>query len=289
MLEERLSNTYNQHSIGGYNLPPQRPASTIYPSTASGPTGATSTAESFYTGNPQQEPYGRPQSTLSYAPAQQYQQYDNRAAAYGRPEQREETFAQNHPQQQPMQIQRTGSWQDSSQQPVQYATQQPGFTAENTSLQHQAPPNPNSQPTQSHVQVEPMATPTDSNAAFYYGNPAAPSQPQPVPDQHISYPQQSPQQYKNTVLPQQAVSPQLSLRQLHQPEEQYVAPQQQYAPPSQPVSQQPAYWQPQQTGPRPQSWQAPGSTHNGYTQDSFPSAPQHTIQPKIVEESLIDL
>merc|ERR1712230_35318 len=57
MLEERLSNTYNQHSVSGYNLPSQRPASTMYPSIASNMPSTAGGAENYYTGNAPQEPY----------------------------------------------------------------------------------------------------------------------------------------------------------------------------------------------------------------------------------------
>src|ERR1700683_4780095 len=100
MLEERLSNTYSQHTIGGYNLPPQRQASTMYPSISANVPAGAGTAESFYTGNSQQEAYGRPQSTYAAygAPPQQYQQYDRRASMAGpgfpAHEQRSEPFNQ---------------------------------------------------------------------------------------------------------------------------------------------------------------------------------------------------
>lgn len=281
MLEERLSDTYNQHSIGGYNLPPQRPASTMYPSLAS--TAVPGTAENYYTGN-QQEPYARPQSTYSYPP-QQYQQYDNRASAIssGYPDQRSDPYNQ-YASQSPMQPQRTGSLgPDPS---VQYAPQA-------APLMH-AP----SQPPLLDGPLAPLASPSaDPNAAFYYGNPA-PAQPSSEPTQPQYPAAQSPQQYQTTI--QQPVSPVQSIRQPQQNQQHFAASQQatsqpppqpqQYVPPQQaaPVSQQAPYWQ-QSAAPQP--WQNPGQTYSGYTQESFPSAPQHVIQPQkvMVEESLIDL
>src|SRR5271168_3011042 len=80
MLEERLSNTYNQHTVG-YNLPPQRPTSTMYPSISSNVSNGAGGAESFYTGNAQQEPYGPPQSTYPHVlPQRQYPQYNRRSS-----------------------------------------------------------------------------------------------------------------------------------------------------------------------------------------------------------------
>src|ERR1700733_13308935 len=79
MLEERLSNTYNQHTIGGYNLPPQRPTSSIYPSIASSTPAASGAAENFYTGS-QTEQYGRPQSTFYPSSQTQNQEYNRRTS-----------------------------------------------------------------------------------------------------------------------------------------------------------------------------------------------------------------
>jgi hepatocyte growth factor-regulated tyrosine kinase substrate len=327
MLEERLSNTYSQHTIGGYNLPPQRPASTMYPSIASNGPAATGTAESFYTGNGQPEAYGRPQSTYAAygAPPQQYQQYDNRRASIASPglpasQQPSEPYnqypPQQAPQQKPAQSQRTVSWQTPDPAAPQYASQAPSYPPENapptqqqaappTNPQQQAPPmNAPSQPPASYGPSEPVMTPSaDPNAAFYYNNAAPVPQTQQAPEPNSQqYPpaHQSPQQYHTTI--PQPVSPQMYARQPQKPQEQYAPPpQQQVAPPQQAPAQQQAhppqqqrqqasYWPPQQVPQQvpQQQWQAPPQTYTGYTQDSFPSAPHHTPQVK-VEESLIDL
>lgn len=289
MLEYRLSNTYNQHSIGGYNLPSQRSTSTMYPSLASN--AAPGTAENYYTGN-QQEPYARPQSTYSYPP-QQFQQYDNRAPVThsGYPEQRNDVYSQHVPQPS-MQPQRTGSMVP---EPItQYAPQAA------------SPMHAPSQPPLLDGPLAPLASPSaDPNAAFYYGNPAqaAPSAEQP----QYAPAQQSPQQYHTTI--PQPVSPVQAVRQPHQNQQQFASPQQtlatlpqqppqQYMPPpqqpapvpqQQPQAQQAPYWQQQSAAPQP--WQNSGQTYSGYTQESFPSTPQHVIQQKVpvMEESLIDL
>jgi growth factor-regulated tyrosine kinase substrate len=316
MLEERLSNTYNQHSIGGYNLPPQRPTSTMYPSIASNPS-APGAVENFYTGNAQHEPYPRPQSTFS-PPNQQYQQYDIRAPAaspgYGRPEQRNDHYIQYSTQQQGVQPQISGSWQP-SEPPTQFVPQQGHQAAPAMTVPTQATATINapSQPPHMDAPPESMTTPlADPSAAFYYGNPAPPQAlpPQSSTEQNQSpYPSahQSPQQYHNAP-PKQPSSPQQVTHQSQQPQQQYIPqnqqsappsqhqPQQQYAPPQQhpplPQSQPPpqtVYWQGQPQNASSPPWQKPDSTYNGYTQDSFPSAPQHSIQPKVMEESLIDL
>jgi len=321
MLEERLSNTYSQHTIGGYNLPPQRPASTMYPSISSNVPSGAGTAESFYTGNSQQEAYGRPQSTYAYgAPPQQYQQYDRRASVaspgFAAPEQRNETYnqypSQQTPKQKPPQPQRTVSWQTPDVTSTPYASQAQVYPPENApqpqqqvppsiNPQQQAPPpiNAPSQPPTNFGPSEPAMTPSaDPNAAFYYNTPAPGSQiPQaqePNPQQYPP-PHQSPQQYHTTI--PQPVSPQQYVRQPQKPQEQYAPPPQQQAPPPQQTlppqhqPQQASYWpaQQQQQQASQQPWQTPTSTYTGYTQESFPSAPNHTPQAKVVEESLIDL
>ncbi|KAL5318994.1 hypothetical protein ACEPPN_014062 [Leptodophora sp. 'Broadleaf-Isolate-01'] len=318
MLEERLSNTYNQHSISGYNLPSQRPASTIYPSIASNLPSTAGGAENYYTGNAPQEPYARPQSTYSYGqPQQQYQQYNNRASVAGYPgqEQRQEGYGQYPPQQQPVQPQRTGSWQPSDPSTT-YASQQPSYPPDSAPPQQAPPTNappqtPMSVPSQpptsyapptnappqtpmSYGPSEPAVSPAaDPNAAFYYNTPGQ-APPQQAPEQQqpqYAQPQQSPQQYQSTV--QQPVSPLQATRQPQKPQEQYAPPPQQqapqqYAPPPQQPQQAP-YWQAQQQAPAQQKpWQPAGPTYGGYTQDSFPSAPHHAPQPK-VEEALIEL
>ncbi|TVY93265.1 Vacuolar protein sorting-associated protein [Lachnellula willkommii] len=288
MLEDRLSNTYNQHTIGGYNLPAQRPASTMYPALSSnGPNGA-GQAESFYTGNAPQESYGRPQSTYSYPPQQSQSSYaSDSGPSYPNPQQRSDSY-NPYAQQQPPQTQATP-----------YASQQPSYAPDsvpqhqpipsmNAPPQSQAPPmNTPSQPASNYAPSESAVTPSaDPNAAFYYNNtPQAPLA-QPVPEQnHSQYPPvQSPQQFHTTAPQAQPQSPQQFTQQPQKPQEHHAPP------PQQQPAQQAPYWQsqPQSSAPA-QAWQAPGSTYGGYTQESFPSAPHHAPQQKIMEESLIDL
>jgi hepatocyte growth factor-regulated tyrosine kinase substrate len=143
-----------------------------------------------------------------------------------------------------------------------------------------------------------MTPSADPNAAFYFNNTAqAPPQEQNLPQYpynnatQVPPPQQAPEQnqpqYPPTQSPQQyhSVPPQQTSPQQfnHQPVKQQTAPPPQHAPPPQ---QQAPYWQNQ---PPQQTWQAPGQTYSGYTQESFPSAPHHAPQQKVMEESLIDL
>lgn len=271
MLEERLSNTYNQHSIGGYTLPQQGAAPSMYPSITSNAPNGNGGAESFYTGNAQGESYARPQSTYSYPPGQQqHPVYGKRASVsdinYPTLDQRNENFAQQQGHQ--IQQQHTGNWQTGDF-AHQYATQPSPYSPQQ---QHQPPVKAQAPP---GAPLEPInKASTDPNTAAYYRS-AAPHQPQPSLDQVESqYPVQSPTQYPHAPPPQQ-FTPQSSNTQ----EPSYSTPQH------------PPYWQPQQQAPAPQqqSWPAPTSNYNGYSQDSFPSAPQHTPQAKVMEESLIDL
>jgi hepatocyte growth factor-regulated tyrosine kinase substrate len=315
MLEERLSNTYSQHTISGYNLAGQRHSLNIYPSIpsniASGPGGA----ESFYTGNIQQEQHGRPQSTYSYGAPSQYPIYDNRASVaaptYVAPDQRNVNYNQM-----PSQAHRSGSYSISSTYPQQ-------FSAPTSDSQDPAYGPSQSQQPPTFAPSEPIITPSaDANASFYYGN--APQNQQAPPHQGLKeqsqtpYPNiQSPPQHQQALhsaqSPQQFIHqqpqghPQQPLPQFNQPQQgptQQGSTQQgltqqgltqqgptqqgptQQAPPQQP------YWQAQpQNSMPPQNWQqVPPSQQASYTQDSFPSAPQHTPhpQPVPVEESLIE-
>jgi growth factor-regulated tyrosine kinase substrate len=298
MLEDRLSNTYNQHTIGGYNLPPpQRATSNMYPSipnlanTAGG-------AESFYIGNAQAEPFGRPQSMYSAQPHQQYSSFEKRAliasTGYAGPAQRPEfnqfppqgqapppqsswqandpsstptpgnpgystqdsqqdTYNQYPPQSNPSQPQKTPIFPAANTVASSYPTQAPNYAPE---MPQQAPPPGNAS---SHSVLTPS---TDPNSAFYFNNTSqAPQEPSQNQSQFLAT--QSPQQYHS--LPLQQVPPQ------------------QYS--NQPSKQQTAASFPLAH----QTQQAPGQTYNGYTQESFPSAPHHAPQQNMMEESLIDL
>lgn len=264
ILEERFSQAYSRHSINSYNRPQQRPLSSMYPSIASaqnGPAGS----EGYYAGNAQPEQYVQSQSTYPHMSHPQYTLHDVR------PPSRVTTFqsgdqqpAYNQYQQAPL---RSVDWQEVTSAPqeadVQYHASAPAASP--------------SQPPSAYAPSESAMSPSvDPNASFYYGNnvsQAPPqqtsggiSQPQPVvnqqlPEQHHQIPQ--PQQQSQTV-PQQAGLD---------------------AHPQQP------YWQAHQQNPSTQQpWQTPEQTLNGYTQESFPSAPHHAPQqPAVaVEEALIE-
>ncbi|KAI0133535.1 hypothetical protein BJ170DRAFT_165550 [Xylariales sp. AK1849] len=278
MLEERLSKTYSQHSIGGYNLPAPRQSIGPYPSmqgtapTASGP------AESFYTGE-QPAHYSPPQNypqQLAQTHQPQFANYDKRASMSIPPN-------SHYPQQLG---QRGDNWQTQAPSaPSPYPG--PGYAPSEPLAQPGHQPHVSSQP-QAGRAPEPAAIPTaDPNAAFYYGSAqqAQGRQTPSVADGPISSPYPNLQQPVNYT--QQSVSPTPASAPA-QPTQPPQAPQQ-YQPPM-PQQQQP-YWQQQQhSGQAPQAYQTGNPIYaSGYTQESFPAAPQHAPQPPAVEESLIDL
>ncbi|RFU32781.1 hypothetical protein B7463_g3546, partial [Scytalidium lignicola] len=300
MLEERLSKTYNQHTVSGYNLP-RNSQPNLYPSIPAGIPNGSGGAESFYTGNTAQEPYGRPQSTYSYPPQQQYPTYDKRSSIVGppgpTPDSRNDNYNQYQTQPRLLQPQRTDSWQSSDPSINPYPSQPTPQAS--TGPQPGMPPMNQPQPPANYVPSEPATTPsTDLNAGFYYNNqmpgqgPSAPPPPQPSEQSKPQFPPtQSPQMYHTNLQqnpPPQQFASQPPNDQQPQPQQQQQQ-QQQQPPPPPPAAQQPPYWQSQQpTTASQQAWQhAPAP--NRYTQESFPSAPVHTPQLAAVEESLIEL
>lgn len=263
MLEDRLSKTYSQHTVSGYNYPAPRQPSGPYPSMHTSAPSVSGPAESFYTGEQPAHyapPQHYPQQTQTPQPQPQFPSYDRRTSV-------------QYPQQQ---VQRSDSWQNQTPSaPAHYPG--PGYApSESHAPQNQAPRAPES-----------VSTPiADPNAAFYYhtnqqqaqgrqtpsvaGDPTTPS-PYPNLQQAGGFAQQS-------IPPTPASQPSQTAQ---QPPAQ--APHQ--------YQQQPYWQQPQHTGqPQPQAYPAANPTYQpGYAPESFPSAPQHAPQQPIVEESLIDL
>ncbi|KAF7559827.1 hypothetical protein G7046_g4339 [Stylonectria norvegica] len=304
MLEERLSKAYSQQSLGGYNLPPARQSA--YPSIPSHMASSSGGAESYYTGQqrasyqapPQNQPYQQlPPSQSQYAPY----------ASVPEPQ-----HGQYPPQQQ---LQRTESWQNRApsapQDPYQY---QP--PAQDPAQHMQAPPEPYQYQAQPPDPAQQMQTPQQSVAspsndpnASYYATPQqpslAPSAPGPASDPAQSpYPnlQQSLQYTPSSVsAPSQPTPVQTSAQPV---QTQAVQPTQQPQP-SQPTQQAPPfqqqpYWQPSvplqhQQHPPQQPQQQPQApqqnwAYGGYTQDAFPSVPQHEpLKQPAQEEALIEL
>ncbi|KAI9736571.1 MAG: Vacuolar protein-sorting-associated protein 27 [Claussenomyces sp. TS43310] len=274
MLEERLSNTYSQHSVSGYHLPQQQQGHELYPPTSSNTSNGQAGAENFYNGNIPRDSYGRPQSIYNYAPTQQYPQgypvYDQRnnlsQSSYGGNDQSRDSYPA------PL-SQRTGSWQNAHPPHVAYGPSS-SYVPETVPQDKTPGLTPiSSQPKSIYASSEssiPLSA--DSNAPTYYtgglGTSANPSQYNTAEQgqpQHTTM--QSPQQH-----PAQLQSPQQFKRA--------------------PTTQQQPYWQGQQlNAAAEQTWQTPTAPLSGYSQESFPIAPQHTLQPQPVpvEESLIEL
>jgi growth factor-regulated tyrosine kinase substrate len=298
MLEQRLSNTYNQAGAM-YGMPPtsQRPASNLYPSIHSGAPSDPQAGENFYTGNA--DPYARPQSFYGdgYQRTTQpsYPHHDKRASVP--PQQYAAPPADQY--QQPAQ-----PYPSLSQRPPSTTYQQ---TA-SPQLQRQVPNQ--HYPPQPHSTYTPQAPPSTvsdaESANYYYGDanaaPSAPpvqraqsftSQPShaPVPsspDMYRAPPAQTPlsplaQPAAAPHNPAYPVAPQQAPPAYQQAPQQ---PQAQAPPPLQQQQQQ--YWQQQQQQPLQQP--APYA-QGGYGPESFPSAPQHQppVQQKVIDEPLIDL
>lgn len=288
MLEERLSKAYSQHSIGGYSLPPPRQPSGPYPSMPSSSGPSAGPAENFYTTDPRSDFNRTPTGVHPYAhqhsqaaPQAQYGNYDKRGS-----------ISSNS--QYPQVPQRTDSWQAQGPSgPVQYTAPTTYTPAEVSPPTRRA--STQAQPSRAPELSGPSAP--DPNAAYYYNNaqhttesqaPGGPSEAAAT----AAYPNlQQPMNYNQQSIPPTPASIPAQPSQTPRP--------QQYAPPTQ-HAQQP-YWQqqqqpqqpppqqPQHTGQAHQPYQAPGPGYSGFSQDPFPSAPQHAPPQPVVEESLIDL
>ncbi|KAI0477660.1 hypothetical protein GGR56DRAFT_665550 [Xylariaceae sp. FL0804] len=288
MLEERLSKAYSQHQLGAYNLPTPRQATGSYPSISSAAPGTSAAAESFYTGDQQQNAgsitrgHNYPQPGHQ-TPQQQYANYEKRGSI---------SMAPNGPY--PQTMQRGDSWQAQlPSAPAQYSGQASYASSEHPPASNQ-PPQPSPQ-----TPHDSMAVPADPNAAYYYNNSIADQHAPGLPSEGVASPYPSLQQstnYSRQSVPPTPASVPVQPSQPTQPPQ----PQQQYQPTGtqapQPHwhQQQPQQQQQQQpyqppVGQAPHVYQANGPGYTGFTQDLFPSAPQHAPQQPVVEESLIDL
>lgn len=270
MLEDRLSKTYSQHTVSGYNYPAARQSTSQYPSMHASAPSASGPAESFYHGEQPAHyapPQHYPQSTQT--PQPQFSPYDRRTSVH-------------YPQQQ--QAQRTDSWQNQAP-PAAAHYPGPGYAPSAPS----APSEPHAQ-SQAPRAPDSVSTPTaDPNAAFYYNNNQQQSQGRQTPS--VVGDSATPSPYPNLQQPagyaQQSIPPTPA----SQPSQPTQPTQQPPAQAPQQYQQQQPYWQqPQHTGQQPQAYPTGNSGYQaGYTQESFPSAPHHAPQQPVVEESLIDL
>ena len=277
MLEDRLTSTYSQHSLGGYNTaaPGIRQNSSMYPSLPGNPPHVPGGAESFYTGNPQTpDAYGQPQQNLhDYGPSSPSASYNshpriNPQAGYI-PTPSEYPYPQGpsgQPQRAPS-SQANNPTNPQAQIPMQASAD---AISGSPALQKAGYPDIGQAPAPSSS--------IDPAAAFYYGSRSG-------EQQAVATPQTAPQ-YTAQMSPQQSAQ-HVSHAQVPQQRSQAVT-----NPPALNHSPMQTHWQSQSSVP-PQQRSAPLASdypaQSTYTQESFPSAPQHQPQPKIVEESLIDL
>ncbi|KAF1962698.1 ubiquitin binding protein [Byssothecium circinans] len=297
MLEERLSNTYNQAGAM-YGLPQsmQRPASSLYPSIQSSAPPDAQNGESFYTGNAApSDSYARPHSYYGgyQTPAPQpYAQYDKRASVP--PQQFHAAPSdQYHQAQQPSQ-----PYPNLAQRPPSTTYQKPSSPQLQRQVSGQQYP---SQPSNTYPPQAPPSTVSDAESAnFYYGDAHAAQGQAPPPIQRTqsfasqtSHPPQTSSPQMHRAPPQQTpMSPPAQPQSTTVPQAQnYPSPQQQQQQQQQPQQQQQSYWQqsqpttaqtPQQQAPPPQHqapppqqqqqqqyWQQPPPAH----QQKQPSGP----------------
>lgn len=281
MLEDRLSNTYSQHSIGGYTRNGTR-SSTVYPSIPTDVPIGQGGAESFYVSEqkvhaPSQSAYSSYPPTRNVASSSKDQQYPYQSV----PQLQTAPGIQIYPQS-------PNSRQDTS---YFYNTQ------------HQAFPQQQEPPMQPHLQT-PSLAPVQTPKAYSVDSPAA--FPNTGHDHVLIQPQQSgppgtERNYLNSPekAPPEPVRQQQPASQPAYPTSVNQQPQQQLQQQPQQQPQQQTYWSHTQhlqkePGPPQQPLidtlpSVPYPSMNSYTQDSFPSAPQHHPMPRPVEENLIDL
>lgn len=315
MLEERLSNTYNQAGAM-YGLPPAnpRPTSNLYPSIQSGAPPEAQGGESFYTGNA--DPYARPQSYYGqgYPPAPQpsYPQYDKHASVP--PQQYNAPPSEQYPQpQQPSQpypnLPSYTAGPPPQQQPPNSTYQKPASPQLQRQVSNQQ--YPAQQPSTYPPQAPPSTVSDADSAAYYYADPNGPPSAPPVqrsqsftsqppapssPDMYRAPPQQTP--LAQPAQPVGAQNPQYNPPPSQQQQQQQGGPYAQAPPQAQQGAAPQQYWQqPQQQqpqqAPQPAQWQPAPYAQGGYGPESFPAAPQGQVQvqvqAKVVDEPLIDL
>ena len=269
MLEERLSNTYSKHSLGGYGGR-SHATQPMYPTIPTEVSNGQSREESYYNMN------GAPPQIDSYAPPQV--QYGNYPPPQSRYEQREETPSRTStydPHLQHNQApQRATSLQSYPRSPTQM--QDPSYYPPiQTQKYQQYQPSPLEPPPQTPVM--------EDRAVAYYNQ----SRPQISPPQPYQQQQADHNDYASPPSPEQShpISPE---QQQNYPPQQHVVRSQAQPPPQQPQP----YWQQQQnisTVQPSSNYRAPYPSMNAYTSESFPAAPSHQPQPKQVEEQLIEL
>ena len=272
MLEDRLSQAYSQHTLGNNRSHAPQPTPSMYPTIASETASGISGTEGYYRlqSSTHTDQYMRPQAM--------YQGYVQPQPSYTQPS--------REPQRTSTSYTNADGYSSGGLDPSYLANSQ-GF--QHPSAPKQDPPYSHEHPPQAYQQrpdgvaqyqargasVPPSQTtampqPADSAVVYHRGT-----------NEQVSPPQPHYQQSQSSNYPPSLPSP-----------EQAQAAPPQHAVSSMP-SQQSSYW-PQSTSASQvsQFHSQQGlaySSDQPYTHESFPSAPQHQPQPKVVEESLIDL
>ena len=258
MLEDRLSSTYSQHSISGYQNTQRQQSQSMYPQIPTEPYDGQGGTESYYNMN-------APTPTNSYpSPHPHYQQYPpqsqspymrrDRAPSSNNSSQGVPAF-QNQPHYQAQPPPRTSSisgyMHDASH------NNEPFYPAQQQQGQNHQFQQPQSQP--------PPQTPTRNPSNSYYTKPSNPevSPPDSYAEPPLSY-QQPPQQQFSQPPPNKATQPPQQEPQLQQ------------------------YYQQPPPGAPPQLSQDNRYPTN-YSRDNFPPPPQHQPLQAPKEEALIEL
>ena len=256
MLEDRLSNTYSQHNLGGYQNTLHQQSSSLYPHIPSEPISSQGGAESYYTMDPapSMDNYAPPHphyNSQQRQPQSPYMQRDE--APYSAMSSHGQSPFQPQPSHNGQPPHRTSSM-------ASYARSPPMNRG-----QTHTPIQPQNQEYQRYhtVQNQPPPTPTRDPSTSYYTNNPNPEVPPPEPYSETHHPYQPTYQQQNWAPTKIAQYP-------------HSGPPQQAS-----WQQQPQTRAPPEAG---QSYQYSST----YTQDSFPAVPQHQpLQPK--EEALIEL
>jgi hepatocyte growth factor-regulated tyrosine kinase substrate len=297
MLEERLSNTYGQHSLGGYRTNAPQPSSNMYPSIPTEPPAEQYGAESYYSMEAplQGSAEPRPQASSNYYPQSPPAHFQPIRISSGSNSHHGAILptTQQRPYPNTQSSQQVSSFQGYPQSP----SENPGANhyPDNQHQNYQQGQSGQSQiPVASlpYVHTPTGARPEDRSASYYFSgqNYEAAATQQALRPSEPNYnvpilsPEQSQQPHSAPVI---ATRPQpVQQSRTQQPAQQGYSQQQTTSP----------YHPQQEANPPMQPLVKPGAqpslafpTLNSYSQDLFPSAPQHHPQPKIVEESLIEL
>ncbi|KAG8532696.1 uncharacterized protein KY384_002573 [Bacidia gigantensis] len=258
MLEERLSHTYGQHNIGGYQNFHAPQSSNIYPQIPSEPPSGPPGAESYYNLN------GPPpaENNPSHHHPSQYSSQSRSPHMQREPPPSSATSNQGVPS-----IQQQPNYHSQIPQRTSSMVGYPSIPIQNGDPTYYSTPNPPVQPYQSYPNQAPPQTPTQDPAISYNATLSNPDVS--PPESYHEPPPLSYQQHQQQPYQTQSNQPiQIPQQQTHQP-----------------APQQDLYQQPQ--GAPPSS--VPGYSYTNYSQDNFPAAPQHQPLQAPKEEALIEL